>query len=121
MAVVLIVEDDEDVRALVAHRLQQAGHEVLTEHDGEAGLGAARASVPDLVILDWMMPRRSGIEVCVELRADPAFARTRILMLTAKAQEQDLERALAAGADDYIVKPFSSRKLIARAQSLLSR
>lgn len=121
MAVVLIVEDDEDVRALVVHRLKQAGHEVLIEADGEAGLGAARASVPDLVILDWMMPRRNGLEVCFELRSDPTFANTRILMLTAKAQEQDIERALAAGADDYVVKPFSSRELLARATALLSR
>ncbi|MBH0052828.1 MULTISPECIES: response regulator transcription factor [unclassified Salinibacterium] len=121
MAVVLIVEDDEDVRALVVHRMKQAGHEVHTEHDGEAGLGAARASIPDLVILDWMMPRRNGLEVCFELRADPLFAATRILMLTAKAQEQDIERALAAGADDYVVKPFSSRELLARANALLSR
>jgi DNA-binding response OmpR family regulator len=121
MAVVLIVEDDEDVRALVVHRLKQAGHEVLTEADGEAGLCAAHASVPDLVILDWMMPRRNGLEVCFELREDSKFANTRILMLTAKAQEQDLERALAAGADDYVVKPFSSRELLARASALLSR
>ncbi|MEV8252683.1 response regulator [Rhodoglobus sp. NPDC076762] len=121
MASVLIVEDDEDVRALVVHRLKQAGHDVLVEADGEAGLAAARQSVPDLVILDWMMPRRNGLEVCFELRSDEAFANTRILMLTAKAQEQDIERALAAGADDYVVKPFSSRELIARATALLSR
>ena len=121
MAIVLIVEDDEDVRALVVHRLTQAGHEVIVEADGEAGLAAARESMPDLVILDWMMPRRNGLEVCFELRADEAFANTRILMLTAKVQEQDIERALSAGADDYVVKPFSSRELLARATALLSR
>lgn len=121
MADVLVVEDDEDVLALLVHRLKQAGHEVSQASDGEAGLSAARASIPDLVVLDWMMPRRSGLEVCFELRADPAFAKTRILMLTARAQEQDIERALAAGANDYVVKPFSSRELLARAQALLSR
>jgi DNA-binding response OmpR family regulator len=119
MAHILVVEDDRDVAALVEYRLRAAGHDVVVEVDGEAGLAAARLSVPDLVVLDWMMPRRNGLEVCIELRADDRFRTTKILMLTAKAQELDVERALAAGANEYVVKPFSPRELAARVESLL--
>jgi DNA-binding response OmpR family regulator len=119
MARILVVEDDLDVAALVEHRLRAAGHDVQVEADGEAGLAAARLSVPDLMVLDWMMPRRNGLEVCVEVRADDRFVQTKILMLTAKAQELDVERALMAGANDYVVKPFSPRELAARVDSLL--
>lgn len=119
MARILVVEDDRDVAALVEHRLRAAGHDVVVEMDGDGGLAAAKLSPPDLVVLDWMMPRRNGLEVCTELRSDDRFASTKILMLTAKAQELDVERALAAGANDYVVKPFSPRELAARVESLL--
>lgn len=121
MARILVAEDDPDIAALVAHKLRAAGHEVQSVADGEAGLDAIRSGRPDLVVLDWMMPRLNGIEVCEAVRADDALAGTRILMLTAKAQEADLERAFAAGADDYIPKPFSTRELVVRVQALLAR
>jgi CheY-like chemotaxis protein len=87
------------------------------ESDGEAGLAAARQLHPDLVVLDWLMPRMNGLEVCRALRSDtdPSLARTPMLLLTAKAQEPDLERGFAAGATDFVAKPFSTRDAAERA------
>jgi len=121
MPTILVVEDDADVLALISHKLRQSGHEVSTESDGQAGLAAARTLLPDLIVLDWMMPRMSGLEVCEEIRQDATIDKTPILMLTAKAQESDIERAFAAGADEYILKPFSSRELVVRVTALLNR
>lgn len=121
MAAILVVEDDPDIAALVAHKLRTAGHDVDMVGDGTAGLAAIRAQRPALVVLDWMIPGLDGIEVCEAVRADADLAATRILMLTAKAQESDLERAFRAGADEYVQKPFSTRELVLRAQSILAR
>lgn len=120
MALILVVEDDADVAGLIQHRLSASGHDVAIARDGEAGVAAALELHPDLVILDWMMPRRSGIQVCEHLRADGAFGRTKILMLTARAQESDIERAYSAGANDYMTKPFSPRELAARVEALIA-
>ncbi|MFT4212592.1 MAG: response regulator [Microbacterium sp.] len=119
MARILVVEDDADVAELIRFRLTASGHLVLVASDGEEGIVAARVDAPDLVILDWMMPRKNGIEVCTELRADARFERTRILMLTARAKEADIASAYAAGVDDYVTKPFSPRELLARVQRLI--
>lgn len=119
MAHVLVVEDDTDVASLLHLVLSSIGHEVDVAHDGGAGLAAAYASHPDMVILDWMMPVKTGIEVCSTLRADPEFAGTRIMMITARSSPQDISRAKAAGADDYFVKPFTPRELRARVATLL--
>lgn len=97
---------------LIVHRLNQAGYEVTAEMDGQAGLAAVRETHPDLVVLDWMMPRLTGIEVTEEIRKDPAIVHTRILMVTAKSQKTDIERAMAAGVDDFLRKPFSLRELV---------
>jgi len=97
------------------------GHEVLIERDGEGGLAAARQEMPDLVVLDWMMPRMTGLEVCLAVRSDPGLERMPIILLTAKAQEADVQRGFAAGADDYLVKPFSPRELASRVEALLTR
>ena len=121
MGKVLIVDDDRDICSLVAFKLQQSGHEVLVEHDGEAGLATVLSTPLDVVVLDWMMPRLSGIEVCVALRREPNLERLPVLMLTARAQEGDIQRGFAAGADDYLVKPFSPRELATRIESLLER
>lgn len=121
MSRILVVEDDRDICELIAFKLESAGHEVIMEHDGEGGLAAALEEKPDLVLLDWMMPRMSGIEVCTSMRKDPDLAHTPVIMLTAKAQEADVSRGFAAGADDYIVKPFSPRELADRVKSLLGR
>ena len=121
MTRVLVVDDDPVIADLVAFRLTRLGLEVSVETDGQAGLAAARQLRPDLVVLDWMMPRMNGLEMCAALRADPdqALARTPVLLLTAKAQEPDLERGFAAGATDYIVKPFSPRELATRVTAAL--
>ena len=116
---VLVVDDDADICGVVEFKLASLGYQVTVEHDGEAGLAAARLDRPDLIVLDWMMPRLTGIEVCSALRSDPVFAATPIIVLTAKAQEADIDRAFAAGATDYFVKPFSPRALALRIQGLL--
>jgi len=113
---VLIVEDDADIRELVSFKLEQAGISATYACDGEAGLEAALRERPDVVLLDHMMPKLSGIEVVERLRQDPSMNSTWVILMTAKAQEADVERGYAAGADDYIVKPFSPRDLIAKVQ-----
>jgi DNA-binding response OmpR family regulator len=118
---ILIVEDDADIRELTAFKLTLEGHEVSVEADGEAGLAAARELMPDLIVLDWMMPKLTGLEVCQALRADPATASLPIILLTAKAQEADIQRGFAAGADDYISKPFSPPELASRVTAVLGR
>jgi DNA-binding response OmpR family regulator len=121
MTRVLVVDDDPVIADLVSFRLTRLGLDVTVETDGQAGLAAARQLRPDLVVLDWMMPRMNGLEMCAALRADPdeQLARTPVLLLTAKAQEPDLERGFAAGATDYIVKPFSTRELATRVTAAL--
>ncbi len=121
MALILVADDDVDLNDLVAMKLESAGHEVTSVFDGEDALTRALADKPDLIVLDWMLPRRNGLEVCRSVRSDGALAGTRILMLTARAQEVDVERAFAAGAEEYITKPFSPRELLLRATSLLNR
>ena len=118
---VLVVDDDPDIRELVTFKLEQMGHNVLTEKDGEGGLAAALEHVPDLILLDVMMPKLTGIEVCQKLRDDPATERVPVILITAKAQEADVERGFAAGADDYIVKPFSPRELASRVEAVFAR
>jgi len=119
VASILVVEDDTDVAGLIELRLTASGHRVAVAHDGEAGVAAARAVLPDLVILDWMMPRKTGIEVCTELRADDRFLSTKIMMLTARAKDADREHAFAVGVDDYVTKPFTGRELLARVSQLV--
>ena len=119
MSRILVVEDDDDICELIRFQLSSMGHHVLTERDGEGGLAAARLEHPDLVVLDWMMPRLTGLEVCVGLRGDPDLARVPVILLTARAQEADIELGFAAGADDYMIKPFSPRELGSRVDALL--
>ena len=128
MPIVLVVDDDNDIRELITWKLTQAGYGTMAEPDGAAGLAAAGGAStskwgirPDLVILDWAMPRMSGLDVCLALRADPNTADIPVILLTAKAQEAHVEQGFAAGADDYIVKPFSPRELLARVDALLTR
>jgi DNA-binding response OmpR family regulator len=121
MTRVLVVDDDPDICELVGFKLVQAGFEVEAEADGEAGLAAATDLRPDLILLDWMMPKLTGIEVCLALRAGSVTASIPVIFLTAKAQETDVQRGFAAGADDYIVKPFSPRELVTRVHAVLAR
>jgi len=121
MATILLAEDDADIRLLVILKLRQAGHQVRGFGDGLSAVANAREHPPDLAILDIMMPGMSGIEVCRELRKDPATARIPVILLTAMARETDITAGLAAGADDYIVKPFSPREFTIRVNAVLAR
>ena len=121
MSTILLVEDDPDIRHLVSYKLTKGGFHVVEAPDGPAALRAARENPPDLVLLDVRMPRMSGIEVCRELRAGPLGATVPIIMLTARSRPQDLEQGFAAGATEYIVKPFSPRDLQERVEAALAR
>jgi DNA-binding response OmpR family regulator len=128
MKTVLVVDDDKDIRELIVWKLTQAGYATMAEADGEAGLKAASGEagdgagvVPDLVLLDWSMPKMDGIYVCALMRANPRTARVPIILLTAKAQDSEMERGFVAGADEYIVKPFSPREMLSRVEAVLSR
>ena len=121
MATVLLAEDDADIRSLVTFKLIQAGHQVRMFGDGLSAVADAREHPPDLAILDIMMPGMSGLEVCQELRKDPATANVPVILLTALAQGADITAGFAAGAADYIVKPFSPRDLAMRVSAVLAR
>jgi two-component system phosphate regulon response regulator PhoB len=121
MSTILLVEDDPDIRHLVSYKLTKGGFAVNAAADGVTALREAHREPPDLVILDVRMPRMSGLEVCRELRAGARTARVPIIMLTARARPQDLEQAYAAGATDYVVKPFSPRELLHRVEAALAR
>ncbi|HLQ57093.1 MAG TPA: response regulator [Streptosporangiaceae bacterium] len=121
MVTVLLAEDDADIRDLVTFKLRQQGYEVRAFEDGLSALASARDEMPDLALLDITMPGMSGLDVCRELRADPATADVPIILLTARAQESDIETGFSVGADDYVVKPFSPRELVSRVQAVLAR
>lgn len=119
MSRVLVVEDDPAILRGLADNLRFDAHEVLTAGDGESGYRAAREQRPDVIVLDLMLPRMSGYEVCRKLRADGV--QTPIVMLTARGEEADRVLGLDLGADDYITKPFSVRELLARIRAILRR
>ena len=118
---ILIVEDDPDTQQMLGMILSSEGYEVLPASNGTLALEMLRKMGPDLVVLDWMMPRMNGLEVCRALREDPdtGLAATPVLLLTAKAQEPDLERGFAAGATDFVAKPFSTGELVSRVTAAL--
>ena len=118
MGDVVAVEDDDDIRMLIVRRLERAGHEVRSAADGVEGLELIRERKPDLVVLDWMMPRLDGLGVAEQLSADGE--RPRILMLTARNQQSDIDRAHAVGVDDFLVKPFLGSDLIAAVDALIA-
>jgi DNA-binding response OmpR family regulator len=118
---VLVADDEEDIRALVAFRLKRAGYEVITAADGEEALLLATTRLPDLVVLDMMMPKATGLEVTRSMREHEATKGIPVILLTARAQEGDVARGFGAGADDYVKKPFSPQDLQARVQALLER
>jgi DNA-binding response OmpR family regulator len=117
---VLCADDDGDILALVALRLERAGYEVVTAGDGDAALALARERLPSVAVLDVMMPRRTGLEVLAELRADPVFAGVKVILLSARVQEADVERGIDAGADAYLQKPFKASDLVEAVQALLT-
>ncbi|MGD0310981.1 MAG: response regulator [Acidimicrobiales bacterium] len=119
--IALVIDDEPDIRDVIAFVLDQSGFEVHEESDGQAGLAAASAVHPDVILLDWMMPQMSGIEVCKALRQDIDQRSTIVILLSARAQEKDIELGYAAGATDYIMKPFRPKELVSRVQALLAQ
>jgi len=119
--VVLAADDDADILGLITFRLERSGYTVLQAHDGEEALELARTAKPDLAVFDVMMPKLDGFELTRRLRAEEATKHMPIILLTARAQEADVQEGFEAGADDYIRKPFSSQELRARVQAILGR
>src|SRR5579862_4147561 len=118
---ILIIEDDKDIVELVRYNLAHEGYQVSSVPDGATGLAQVRKLPPDVLLLDLMLPKLSGLEVCKEIRRDPALNRLPILMVTARGEEADRVVGLEMGADDYVTKPFSPRELVARVKALLRR
>ena len=121
MSTVLIVDDDVDIARFIEVNLRLEGFDVLVAHDGEEALAVIAEQLPDLALLDVMMPRLDGVELCRRLRSDPLTASLPVIMLTAKSLSADKVVGLTAGADDYIIKPFDTLELIARVRSTLRR
>ncbi|MBI2876285.1 MAG: response regulator [Candidatus Tectomicrobia bacterium] len=118
---VLVVDDEKDIIELVCYHLEKEGIQCLRSADGPTALDLIRRHRPDLLILDLMLPGLDGLEVCRQLRQDAATARLPIIMLTARAEETDRVVGLEVGADDYVIKPFSPRELVARVKAILRR
>ena len=118
---ILVVDDEEDIAELVAYNLERNGYRVTCVASGEVALKSARANLPDLVILDLMLPGIDGLEVCRTLRRDTKTAHIPVVMLTAKGEEADVVSGLELGADDYVTKPFSPRILLARVRAVLRK
>jgi len=121
MSKILIVDDEQDIVELLSYNLEKEGFSTVKAYDGEATLGLVRSGKPDLMILDLMLPKMNGLDVCKAIRRNPETANLPIIMLTAKGEEIDKIIGLEIGADDYITKPFSVKELIARVRSILRR
>lgn len=117
---ILVVDDEPNIVLSLEFLMKQAGFQVRTASDGEVALTAIAAERPDLMLLDVMMPRKNGYEVCQAVRANPDWKDIRIIMLTAKGREVEREKGLALGADDYITKPFSTQEVVERVRELLA-
>jgi two-component system phosphate regulon response regulator PhoB len=118
---ILIIEDEPDITEILKYNLEKNHYQVATADTGEAGLATARETLPDLILLDLMLPGIDGLEVCRKLREDPRTRDLLIIMLTAKGTEADVVVGLTLGADDYITKPFSTSELMARIKAVLRR
>lgn len=116
---VLIADDEPNIVISLEFLLRREGFDVVVAVDGEEALNKARSERPDLVLLDVMMPKMNGFDVCQALRADPELAAMRILMLTAKGRETEVSKGLGLGADAYVTKPFSTKELVVQVRSLL--
>ncbi len=118
---ILIVEDEEDIAELLEYNLNRQGYQPESVGTGEDGLQLAREAMPDLILLDLMLPKLSGLEVCRSLKADPETSKIPVIMLTAKGEEEDIVAGFDAGADDYVTKPFRPKVLLARVKAVLRR
>ncbi|OOG26164.1 two-component system response regulator [Thioalkalivibrio denitrificans] len=117
---ILIADDEENIVISLEFLMKREGFEVLIARDGEQALEMIRAELPDLVLLDVMMPKKSGFEVCQEIKTDPRLGTVKILMLTAKGRETEIAKGLALGADAYVTKPFSTKDLVERIRAMLA-
>ena len=117
---VLIADDEQNIVISLEFLMKRAGYAVRVAEDGQAAIDAIHAEAPDLVLLDVMMPKKSGFEVCQEIRADSRFDGVKILMLTAKGRDTEVSKGLALGADAYMTKPFSTKELVDKVNSLLA-
>ncbi|MEM6454506.1 MAG: response regulator [Acidobacteriota bacterium] len=118
---IVVVEDEADIREMVQYNLQREGFAVITADNGEDGVRTVVKEAPDLVLLDLLLPGLDGIEVCRKLKQDPVTRRIPVIMVTAKTEESDVVLGLGVGADDYVVKPFSPKELVARVRAVLRR
>jgi DNA-binding response OmpR family regulator len=118
---ILIIEDERDILEVMTYNVQREGYSVLTSRDGAKGLELARKESPDMVLLDLMLPSLDGLEVCRRLKEDLPTRNIPIIMVTAKGEESDVVIGLGMGADDYVVKPFSPRELVARVKAVFRR
>ncbi|MEO7911303.1 MAG: response regulator [Roseiflexaceae bacterium] len=121
MARILIVEDEINIVKLISIRLERLGHSIISADNGLTALDIAREIVPDLILLDVMLPMLNGFQVLQQLKANPTTAAIPVLMLTARGHESDIVAGLEGGADDYLIKPFSFPELIARVSTTLAR
>jgi phosphate regulon transcriptional regulator PhoB len=121
MKKILVTDDEKDIVELISYNLEKEGFSVLKAYDGEAALRSVRLQKPDLIILDLMLPKMSGLDVCKAIRSNQETTSLPIIMLTAKADETDKIIGLEIGADDYLTKPFSIKELIARVRAILRR
>ena len=120
-ATILVVEDEKSISTLIQYNLEKEGFKVHTSETGEEGFDQIKKSLPDLVLLDWMLPDLSGIDICKQIKKDAKLKSIPVIMLTAKSEEADKIRGFETGADDYVTKPFSTKELILRIQALLKR
>ena len=118
---VLIADDEQNIVISLEFLMKREGYQVEVANDGEEAVRRIREQRPDLVLLDVMMPKKSGFEVCQEVKADPALGGVRILMLTAKGRDTEVAKGLALGADAYMTKPFSTRELVDKVRSMLEQ
>lgn len=118
---ILVIDDEPDLLSLAKARLELAGYEVLTASDGEEGLEKARTSAPDLILLDLMLPKMDGFEVCEALKIDEKYKHIPIIILTVKFQPVDIRFAKALGADAYITKPFEGKELVEKIRELIKK
>ena len=117
---ILIADDEQNIVISLEFLMKREGYEVSIANDGEEAVARIRAELPDLVLLDVLMPKKSGFEVCQEIKADPDLQSVRILMLTAKGRDTEVAKGLALGADAYMTKPFSTKELVERVRSMLA-